>query len=67
MENHTYYFKLFTNFLKKEAVDKEHIIKVALDNLHFLELRNPKKMLAYVEQQIKDKNQYYLLLDEDNN
>ncbi len=57
-------FELFTKFLKKEGVDEGHIIKVALDDLHFSELRDPYKMLAYVEQQIKDDSEYYILLDE---
>ncbi len=41
-----------------------HIIEVALDDRANIELRNPDKILAHIRSQIKDKGQYFVLLDE---
>ncbi len=57
-------FKLFKNHLKKEGVDESHIIEIKLDNRKQKDLQNPDLCYRYVEDKIKDKKMYYLLLDE---
>ncbi len=57
-------FELFAKMLKREGIDDNHIVKVALDDRDFSELRNPDRMLAYVRMRIQDDGVYYILLDE---
>ena len=57
-------FTLFHQHLLETGVDEEHIIEIALDDISNEELREPFKMLAYVKGCIKDKRQYYLIIDE---
>ncbi len=57
-------FTLFHQHLLETGVDEEHIIEIALDDISNEELRGPFKMLAYVKGCVKDKEQYYLIIDE---
>ena len=57
-------FELYDEYLRMDGVEANHIIKVALDDRKFAELRNPDKMIAYVDSKIKDEQMYYILLDE---
>ena len=57
-------FTLFHEYLISKGVDKEHIIEVALDDRSNKVLRDPDNMLAYVKERIKDKDIYYVILDE---
>ena len=56
--------KLFHEKLVEEGVPEDHILELALDDLREIELRNPQNMMAWIESKIKDKQQYYLILDE---
>lgn len=70
--------EIFYNFLLKQGVDKEHIVKFAFDSAKDLSLIgenlqdlsrnkqkvNPQKFMEYIDLKIKDGNMYYLLLDE---
>ena len=57
-------FKLFKKHLKQEGVPLSHIIEIQLDNRKYQALQNPDNCYRYVEEQIKDKKMYYLLIDE---
>lgn len=57
-------FHIFKNHLIKNGVSEEHIIEIALDGIENEELRNPKMCYQHVKAAIKDKENYYLLLDE---
>ena len=57
-------FELFHSYLNENGVNDDHIIEVALDDRANIELRNPDKILAHIRSQIKDKGQYFVLLDE---
>ena len=57
-------FTLFHQHLLETGTDEDHIIEIALDDISNEELRSPLKMLAYVKERIKDKEQYYLIIDE---
>jgi len=57
-------FELFAEYLRNDGVAADHIIMVQLDDRRFAELRNPDRMLEYVDSRIKDEGMYYLLLDE---
>lgn len=69
---------IFYHYLISEGIAEDHIIRFAFDSADDLERIgeslieldkknkkvNPEKFMAYIRAQIKDKNMYYLLLDE---
>ena len=57
-------FTLFADYLKKNGVDDEHIIEVALDEALNEHLRDPHELALYLRDRIKPDVQYYILLDE---
>ena len=57
-------FELFKKYLLKEGVPNNHIIEIQLDVRKNVKYRNPDVCNEYVNSLIKDKKQYYLLLDE---
>ncbi|OQC11956.1 MAG: hypothetical protein BWX72_02050 [Firmicutes bacterium ADurb.Bin080] len=57
-------FTLYHNYLLSIGVDNQHIIEVALDDRSNILLRNPDNMLSYIKGRIKDKKDYYVILDE---
>lgn len=57
-------FTLFHQHLIETGTDESHIIEIALDDISNEELREPFKMLEYVKGRVKDKEQYYLIIDE---
>lgn len=57
-------FDLFDEYLKQNGVPENHIIKVALDDRRYSDLRNPDKMLNYIDTKIMEEGWHYILLDE---
>ena len=57
-------FTIFYNHLLKEGVDESHIIRVDLEDRRNKALRNPDALLEYIDGRMKDKEMYYILLDE---
>ena len=57
-------FKLFRDYLKNEGIKDDHLIMVDLEDRHNMELRDPDKLLKYIDNQMKDSDMYYILLDE---
>ncbi|MBQ3033761.1 MAG: ATP-binding protein [Deferribacterales bacterium] len=57
-------FELFVDYLMNSGVDKDHIISIQLDNIDDVKYRNPNICNDFVISCIKDKNPYYLLIDE---
>lgn len=57
-------FELFYAYLLNSGVDKDHIIKIALDDRINKKYRNPDALCEYVHEAIKDDKMYYVLLDE---
>lgn len=56
-------FELYINYLKSIGIEDSHIISINLENLDN-EFSNYKDLYKYVKEQIKDKKQYYVFLDE---
>ena len=50
--------------LKKKKVKEDHIIEINFEFIEYEELRNYKKLNSYIKERIKDKNIYYVFLDE---
>lgn len=57
-------FEIFVSYLEQRGVASDHIIKVDLEDFKNRELRNPENLYSYVENSIRDKEKYYVLLDE---
>lgn len=57
-------FSLFVDYLKAEGVDERHIVQVDLENFNNEPLREPLPLLQYVERNMADNGDYYLLIDE---
>ena len=57
-------FKLFRDYLRNEGVRDDHIIMVDLEDRRNMELRDPDRLLKYIDDQMKDSDMYYILLDE---
>ena len=55
---------LFKNYLISEGIDESHIIKLELDRIENEKYRNSKALNEYIRSKIKDRNMYYILLDE---
>ena len=57
-------FNLFCRHLQEEGIAENHIIKVDLENRRNKTLRDPDALLSYIDSRMKDKQMYYILLDE---
>lgn len=55
---------LFRDYLLKQNIPADHIISIALDDRINQKLRNPDVLLAYIRQQVKDNQLYFILMDE---
>ena len=55
---------LFYHYLLENGVHDDHIIRVDLEDRMNKELRNPDSMLHYVHERVKDKEPYYIIIDE---
>ena len=57
-------FNLFSDYLKAQGVDSEHIIKVDLEDRRNKKLRNPDALLEYIDASIAKEGMHYVMLDE---
>ena len=55
---------IFKNYLIEQGTDEEHIIQLSLDENKNKKYLNPDVLDEYIRSLIKDKNKYYILLDE---
>ena len=57
-------FKLFYDYLIETGINEDHIIKLALDDRANRKFRDPDVLYTYVKNRIRDKERYYVILDE---
>lgn len=57
-------FKIFKEYLLEQGVLESHIITIELDQRKDRKYRDPDIILEYIETNIVDEEQYYVLLDE---
>ena len=57
-------FDLYYDYLLENGVKKDNIIKLSLDNIKNLEIRDPVKLYEYISNRIINNNRYYIFLDE---
>lgn len=55
---------IFKNYLIEDGVSDDHIVKLDLDLIENSKYREPMELFNYVMNKVKDKNTYYVLLDE---
>ena len=55
---------IFKNYLTLQGVDKDHIIKLSLDERTNSKYLDPDALDQYIRSLIKDEKKYYLILDE---
>ncbi len=55
---------IFKNYLLQNGVDDNHLIKIDLEMRDNIDLINPDNLYNYVKDKIKDKQIYYILIDE---
>lgn len=58
-------FELFYDYLIKNGVPKQNIIKIELDKIKNVKFRNPVRLSKYIENKISNiKEKYYVFIDE---
>ncbi len=57
-------FKLYYQYLLESGVEPSRIIMIPLDDDDFEELRDSKKLSAYIKERIADDQMWYVFLDE---
>ena len=57
-------FRLFHDHLIDSGVPEDRIIEVALDDRSNKALRDPDAMLMFIKENVRDKGDYYIVLDE---
>ena len=57
-------FNLYYRYLLNSGVEKERILTLPLDDDDYEELRDRKKLSAYIKERVSDEGIWYILLDE---
>ena len=57
-------FNLFKDYLMENNVAADHIIEVAFDSFENIKYQDPEVLYPFIKEQIVDKEQYYIILDE---
>lgn len=57
-------FNIFRKHLLERGVAEDHIIQVNLEDRRNKKLRDPDALLEHIDALMKDKDRYYILLDE---
>ncbi len=57
-------FELFYQYLLEQGVKQDHIITMNMDVIEASEYCDPLKLYTYIKEQLKDDEEYYILLDE---
>lgn len=58
-------FNLFYNYLLSEGIGEENIVKITLDDDENEELRDPKKLSAYIRDKLRNNDKmHYVFIDE---
>lgn len=55
---------LYSNWLKNQGVDSNHIIDINLEDRHNKSLRDPDALLDYLDSRINDSGMHYVMIDE---
>lgn len=56
--------ELYADWLKTQGVQTDHIITINLEDRRNRELRDPDALLNFIDSQLHDEEQYYVMIDE---
>jgi len=57
-------FDIYSSYLKENGVSKDNIIKVNLENIENVKLRDPLELYSYIKERIINDEKYYVMIDE---
>jgi predicted AAA+ superfamily ATPase len=57
-------FNIFYNYLKENGIDDAHIIRIDLEDIRNMALRDPLHLVECIDSRMTDSSRYYILLDE---
>ena len=57
-------FELFYKHLLEQGIKEDHVLKISLDDRKNKKFRDPDYLCDYVHDYVRDKDMYYILLDE---
>ena len=57
-------FNLFTEQLRSQGIDEQHIIAIDLESIYNEALREPMALLQHIDSRVHDSSMYYVLIDE---
>lgn len=60
----TLLFELYYQELLQRGVPADHIIRIPLDSIRYIGLRDPMALYRYISDAIHDREMYYIFLDE---
>lgn len=56
--------KIYTDWLKKQGIEDDHIIDINLEDRHKKKLRDPDELLSFIDFHLKDEKMHYIMIDE---
>lgn len=57
-------FTIFDRYLRENGIPEDHIIKIALDDIENIDLREKTALYKFIKSKLTDSGKYYILLDE---
>lgn len=56
--------RIYTDWLRKQNVDEQHIININLEDRRNKALRDPDELLSYIDSKVTDNKMHYVMIDE---
>lgn len=56
--------RIYTDWLRKQNVDEQHIININLEDRRNKALRDPDQLLSYIDSKVTDNKMHYVMIDE---
>lgn len=57
-------FEIFTGWLKEQGIDDDHIIHIDLEDRRNKLMRDPDRLLEFIDSKLKDDKKHYVMIDE---
>lgn len=57
-------FEIYANYLIESGIDADHVIKINLENIENVKLRNSDALYNHVHSLMKEDSSYYVMIDE---
>lgn len=56
--------RIYSDWLRKQNVDEQHIININLEDRRNKALRDPDELLSYIDSKVTDNKMHYVMIDE---